>query len=112
MALYRCYLITVSDHIAEILETEAETDAEAMERARAAVAGQPGRTAELWQLSRLERIPFMLKHIPASATRPMPGRVSMILTPLWAVWPASDGALPARADGVASSRAANARVPK
>jgi hypothetical protein len=53
MALYRCYLITVSDHIAEILEIEAGDDVDAIERARAAVAGQPGRTAELWQLSRL-----------------------------------------------------------
>jgi hypothetical protein len=53
VALYRCYFITVSDHVADVLELEAESDAEAVEQARAAVTRQPGRTAELWQLSRL-----------------------------------------------------------
>jgi hypothetical protein len=55
MAEYRCYFVTTCDHISGILEFEVETDAEAIERSRGAVARHPGRTAELWQSSRLVR---------------------------------------------------------
>jgi hypothetical protein len=50
---YRCYFVNSADHIAGAEEIQADTDAEAIEQARARVAGQPRCTAEIWQDSRL-----------------------------------------------------------
>jgi hypothetical protein len=55
MALYRCYFITGTDHVAGVQEVEADTDAEAVEQARVLVASQPLCTAELWLRSSLVR---------------------------------------------------------
>jgi hypothetical protein len=55
MGIYRYYFLTPADHIASVQEVEAQTDAEAVEEARALVAQHPSCTVEVWERSRLVR---------------------------------------------------------
>ena len=55
MALYRCYFVTSTDHIAGAQEVEADSDVDAIEQARTLVATQPQCTGELWLRNSLVR---------------------------------------------------------
>jgi hypothetical protein len=52
---YRCYFVTSANHFVDVQEVVADTDAEAVDLARALVASQPLCTVEIWQDSRLVR---------------------------------------------------------
>jgi hypothetical protein len=52
---YRCYFVNPGDHIVDVQEIVAGTEAEAVEQVRALVASRPSCTAEIWQDSRLVR---------------------------------------------------------
>ena len=55
MSEYRCYFVTSADHFADVQEVIADTDAEAVEVARALVASKPLCAVEIWEGSRLVR---------------------------------------------------------